>query len=453
MLRRLWRSTFGLVVLVAMFFAAATLAIGYIAYYVTHEALEKQLDHRVAVESRALLHEAEEGGLASISRSIRLREETRNSSSLDYLLVDAAGRPIATTITPLGPLKEGYDEFFRFRRGQDSGVGQSLTTALPGGLLVVIADRHDLYEIDRTLASLFAAALGAMLALGVGAAALIGWLTQRRLSRVDTTAKAIIAGDLTQRVPRDGSHSEFDLLAETLNQMLDRIGALMDNLRQVSTDVAHDLRTPLTRLCNQLERASTGEEAGRAAAIHAARHQADELLEIFAALLRIAEVEGLAERRALASIDLSALLEEMGDTYRHDFEAGGRRLETAIPAGLHVRGDRRLLAQAVSNLLENALLHTPAGTTAILSALSSQSVVDITLEDDGPGVQAADAARLFQRFARAEASRTTAGHGLGLAMVRAIAVGHDGEARLTRTEAGFAVSIRLPRSLRKGGSV
>jgi signal transduction histidine kinase len=448
MLRRLWRSTFGVVVLVAIFFAAATLAIGNIAYYVTHEALEKQLDHRVAVESRALLHEAEEGGLASIAQSIRLREEIRNSSSLDYLLVDTAGRPIVTTVTPLVPLKEGYEEFFRFRRGQDTSVGQSLTTALPGGLLVVIADRHDLYEIDRTLASLFAAALGAMLALGVGAAALIGWLTQRRLSRVDTTAKAIIAGDLTQRVPRDGSRSEFDRLAETLNQMLDRIGALMDNLRQVSTDVAHDLRTPLTRLCNQLERASTGEdEAERAAAIHAARNQADELLEIFAALLRIAEVEGLAERRALASIDLSALLEEMGDTYRHDFEAGDRRLKTAIPAGLHVRGDRRLLAQAVSNLLENALLHTPAGTTATLSALPSQSVVDVTLEDDGPGVQAADADRLFQRFARAEASRITAGHGLGLAMVRAIAVGHGGEAGLTKTEAGFAVSIRLPRLL------
>ncbi|WP_242443603.1 ATP-binding protein [Sphingobium sp. LB126] len=431
--------------MVALAFSAATLAIGGIAYIVTHEALEKQLDHRVAVESQALLDQAKEGGPASIAQSIRLREKARNSSSLDYLLVDDAGRPIAATISPLVPLKEGYEEFFRFRRGRYTGVGQSLTSALPGGLLVVIADRHDLKEIDRTLEMLFAGALGAMLALGVGAAALIGWLTRRRLSRVDTTAKAIIAGDLTQRVPRDGSQSEFDRLAATLNQMLDRIGALMDNLRQVSSDVAHDLRTPLTRLCNQLERASTGEdEAERAAAIHAARNQADELLEIFAALLRIAEVEGLAERRALVSVDVTALLEEMADTYRPDFEASERRLLASIPPGLRLRGDRRLLAQALSNLLENALRHTPSRTTVTLTALASQSTINIRLEDDGPGVPEAEADRLFQRFARAEASRTTAGHGLGLALVKAIAAGHGGEATLSRPARGFGVIIRLP---------
>lgn len=445
MLHRLWRSTFGIVILVALAFIAATLAIGNVAYYVTHEALEKQLDHRVAVESRALLHEAKEGGMASVAQAIRLREAARTSSSLDYLLVDETGRPVATTIVPLVPLKEGYEEFFHFRRGQYHGVGQSLTKPLLGGLLIVVADRHDLNEIDSTLELLFAGALGAMLALGVGAAALIGWLTRRRLSRVDTTAKAIIAGDLSQRVPRDGSGSEFDRLAATLNQMLDRIGSLTDNLRQVSSDVAHDLRTPLTRLCNQLERAAEGDESERAAAIQAARAQAAELLEIFAALLRITEAEGLAERRALAPVDLSALLDEMVETYRPDFEVDGRQLETNIPAGFRVQGDRRLLAQAISNLLENSLRHTPVGTTAILSAVSTAKTIDVMLEDNGPGVSAADAKRLFQRFARAEASRTTKGHGLGLAMVRAIAVGHGGEAVLLQTDVGFAVRIRLLR--------
>ncbi len=447
MLRRLWRSTFGVVALVALVFAAATLAIGGVAYVVTHEALEKQLDHRVAVESRALLDEAKEGGIASIAESIRLREEARTSSSLDYLLVDADGRVIAGSVLPLIPLQPGYEEFFGFRRGDYTGVGQSLSTPLAGGMLIVIADRRDLKEIDRTLELLFAGALGAMLALGVGAAAMIGWLTRRRLARIDTTAKAIIAGDLAQRVPRDGSDSEFDRLAATLNRMLDRIGALMDNLRQVSSDVAHDLRTPLTRLCNQLERAATGQdEHERTAAIHAARDQANEMLEIFAALLRIAEVEGLAERRALAPVDLSLLLEEMADTYRPDYETGDRYLATDIPPGLNVRGDRRLLAQAVSNLLENALRHTPAGTTAKLSAVSRDGIVEVVFADDGPGVSPADADRLFQRFARAETSRSTAGHGLGLALVRAVMIGHGGEATLARSEGGFGVTLRFPRS-------
>jgi signal transduction histidine kinase len=439
MIRRLWRSTFGIVVLVALAFAAATLAIGGVAYEVTHEALEEQLDHRVAVETRALAAEASEAGLAGVAEAIRLREDARNEASLDYLLVDRNGRTVAATIAPLAPPEPGYQEHFGFRRGNTTGVGQALATPLAGGLLVVVADRHDLAAIDRTLALLFAGALGAVLALGIGAAILVGWLTRRRLSRIDATAQAIIAGDLTQRVPRDGSDSEFDRLAATLNRMLDRITALMDNLRQVSTDVAHDLRTPLTRLCNQLDRAA----AGDAAAINAARRQADDLLEIFAALLRIAEVEGLAERRAFAAIDLSALLDDMADTYRPDFEATGHYLETDVAPGLRIEGDRRLLAQALSNLLENTLRHTPAGTTATLSARTTRDAIEVTLKDDGPSVSPADAERLFQRFTRAEASRTTDGHGLGLALVRAIAVGHGGNAILSESGSGFGVTIRL----------
>ena len=445
MLRRLWRSTFGIVVLVALAFTAAAFVIGGIAYEVTHEALEEQLDHRIAVESRALLAGARGEGLAGIAHAIRLREEARTSSSLDYVLIDRAGRTIAATVVPLVSPTQGYEEHFHFRRGHYAGIGQSLATPLPGGLLVVVADRGELEEIDRTLERLFIGALGAMLALGIGAAALIGWLTRRRLSRIDATAKAIIAGDLTRRVPSDGSGSEFDRLALTLNRMLDRIAALMENVRQISTDVAHDLRTPLTRLCNELERAAAGESGtDRIAGIQAARQQADELLEIFAALLRIAEVEGLAERRAMQAVDLSALLDEMADTYRPDFEANRHHLTTSIPPGLHIRGDRRLLAQAVSNLLENALRHTPADTAVVLSAVRGHGVVEVTLDDDGPGVPPADADRLFKRFARAETSRTTDGHGLGLALVRAIAVRHGGEAVLSRSEGGFGVTLRLP---------
>jgi signal transduction histidine kinase len=138
------------------------------------------------------------------------------------------------------------------------------------------------------------------------------------------------------------------------------------------------------------------------------------------------------------------LLDEMVETYRPDFEGDGRQIEAHIPAALTVQGDRRLLAQAISNLLENSLRHTPAGTVATLSAVSTPETIDVILKDDGPGVSPEDARRLFQRFARAEASRTAKGHGLGLAMVRAIAVGHGGEAGLLQTEPGFAVRIRLP---------
>lgn len=447
MIRRLARSTSGMVALVAMGFAAATLAIGAAAHVVTHEALEEQLDHRIAVETDALLHEARTRGFPALAKAVRLRDSARTSSSLDYLLTDAGGRPVAGNIQTSHPPRPGKEELLRFRRGRYPAVGQSLTTTVSGGGLTVAADRSDLDEIDRTLETLFACALGATLALGTGAAAVIGWTTRRRLAEIDATARAIIAGDLSRRIPRDGSNSEFDRLAGTLNQMLERIGALMENLRQVSSDVAHDLRTPLTRLCNQLEIAAAGADDGkRMEAIREARIQADDVLEIFASVLRVAEVESLTARDRFATFDVSELLVEMAETYEPEFDSSGHHLRTDFAAGLVVLGDWRLIAQAVSNLLENTLRHTPPGTTALLSVECDTEHVAISLTDDGPGATIDDAERLFQRFVRAETSRSRPGHGLGLALVRAVAVGHGGEAVVENGHEGFGVTIRLPRA-------
>lgn len=444
MIARLWRSTFGLVAIVALLLAIVTVGIGGIAYEVTHEALEEQLDHRVATETAALLAEAHEDGVGELADAIRRRDAARSTSSLDYLLVDMRGQPIAGDITTDMPLKEGYEEFFAYRRGDRSGIAQALTTRIEGGHLIVGADRDDLKQIDRTLMLLFAAALAAMLVLGVAAAGLIAWLTRRRLARIDATALAIIGGDLARRVPIDGSNNEFDRLAETLNHMLDRISGLMVNLRQVSSDVAHDLRTPLTRLLARLDRAIDQQDAeARIAEIEAARDQARELLDIFSALLRIAEIEGMAERLPRQEVDLSALLDQMVETYRPDMEANGHHLHRVIEPGLNVRGDPRLLNQALANLLDNCLRHTPAGTKVTLSLERSGGSTILTVADDGPGIPPAEADRLFQRFARAEEARSTPGHGLGLALVAAIATAHGGQATLDGGD-GFRIRITLP---------
>jgi signal transduction histidine kinase len=440
MVFRLWRSTFGIVALVAVMFSGATLAIGVIAYEVTHEAFEQQLDHRIRVESATLVGERQDRGPAALAATVRQRAAAREDGSLDYALLDASGRPVAGSMTVLSPVRLGYEELLRFRRGAYEGVGQAWVTSLPEGALIVVADRRTLDEIDTTLGGLFSIAFALMLLLGVGAAAFVGWMTARRLARVSATAKAIIDGDLARRVPTDGSGSEFDRLATTLNLMLDRIGVLMDNLRQVSTDVAHDLRTPLTRLHAQLDRAAGGDPD----AITAARDQAGELLEIFAALLRIAEIEGLAERLRPTPVDLTILLNEMVETYRPDIEEEGRRMVATIEPGLALIGDRRLIAQAISNLIENGLRHSPAGATITVTGEQRAGRILMTVGDNGPGVTAADSARLFQRFARAEVSRTTPGHGLGLALVRAVATAHNGHAKLL-SEPGFVVRLSLPR--------
>ncbi|MDB5683102.1 MAG: hypothetical protein JWM75_800 [Sphingomonas bacterium] len=441
---RPWRTTFGLVALVASCFALATLVIGIVAYEVTHEALEIQLNHRVAIETRALIDEGDDGP-SGVATAIRRREAARSTASLDYLLVDASGRRVAGLLDANAPTAPGYLEFLHYRRDGEHRIAQALTTRLPDkSRLVVAADRAVIDEMDATLLKLFAGAFGIMLLLGIGAAWLVGAVTRARLSRIDRTALAIIDGDLARRMPITGAGDEFDRVSATLNRMLDRIAGLMDNLRQVSSDVAHDLRTPLTRLHNRLDEAlSAGNPDEKRQAIEAAAAQSRELLDIFGALLRIAEVEALPPRAHFQHVALDRLVDELIETYRPDMEVSGHRLVTAIAPGISTTGDRRLLQQLITNLLDNALRHTPPGTTVRVQLERDGAIARLTVSDDGQGVAAEDATRLFQRFARAEHSRSSEGHGLGLALVAAVATAHGGIVSLLAPP-GFGVAVELP---------
>ncbi|MGC4028244.1 MAG: ATP-binding protein [Steroidobacteraceae bacterium] len=443
MLRRMWRSTSGLVAIVAMGFTVATLGIGIAAYGITHEALEEQLDHRIANETAALLG-ARPAGIADLAAEVRRRDSARSTASLEYLLIDTAGSRLAGSMIPDSAITEGYEEFFRYHRSGKRGVAQALATPVPGGTLVVAADRDDLTEIDRMLATLFTGALIAMLITGIGSATLIGLATRRRFRRIETTARAIMAGEFARRVPRDGSGSEFDRLAGVLNQMLERIEGLLENLREVSSDVAHDLRTPLTRLYHSLDRALLDSAPeSRIARIDEARTQAAELLELFSAILRISEIESLSERLPRQELNLSELVEQMADSYRPDMEDSGHLLRSEVEPGLSVSADRRLLSQAIANLLDNTLRHTPPGTAITLRAQRAGAATRIVVEDDGPGVDAAELERLFRRFTRSERSRSTPGHGLGLALVAAVAAAHGGRT-WADSSGGFRVVIELP---------
>jgi signal transduction histidine kinase len=442
--RRIGRSTFGLVAAVALGLIIATLGIGIVAIRVTHEALEQQLEDRVETETASLLDEAREDGMPGLAEDIRRREGSKPMAGLGYLLLDVAGGHVAGAMVPIDAVREGYEEHFRYLHEGKPDIAQALATPVAGGILVVAADRDELASIDRTMTTLLLWSLAAMLVAGIGSAALIGLATRRRIARIETTARAIIGGEFTRRVARDGSDSEFDRLASVLNQMLDRIGGLMENLRQLSSDVAHDLRTPLTRLYNSLDRALAEPDAGvKAQRIEAARGQAAELLEIFSAILRIAEVEGMSVRLPRQPLDLSLLVEQMAESYRPDMDDSGHVFHCEVEPGIRFDGDRRLLSQAIANLLDNALRHTPPGTRVTLSARQAAGSARITVEDDGPGVEASELGRLFQRFARSERSRTTPGHGLGLALVAAVAAAHGGTAAIDNAN-GFRVILDLP---------
>ena len=221
-MRRWLRGTFGLVAAVALGFALATLAIGVVAFETTHEALELQLDHRIAIETQALIDEGQDGH-EGVAAAIRRREAASSTASLGYRLVDAANNPVAGALDATVPAKPGYVELLPYKAGGEERIAQSLTTILPGEYrLLVAADRAAIDEMDIRFIQLFLGAFGAMLLLGIAAAWLVGLVTRRRLARIDHTAAAIIDGDLSRRVPLSGSGDEFDGVAETLNLMLDR---------------------------------------------------------------------------------------------------------------------------------------------------------------------------------------------------------------------------------------
>jgi signal transduction histidine kinase len=250
-------------------------------------------------------------------------------------------------------------------------------------------------------------------------------------------------GDLTARVPVRGSNDEVDQLVTSLNEMLDRIQNLMDGLRQVTGDIAHDLRTPLGRLRQRLEDArehatTTGEYAE---ATDAAIDEADTLLEIFSALLRIAQIEAQAQKSAFAEFDLSDVMRSLGEVYAPAAEDAERKLDVSIADGVTLTGDRQLIAQMVSNLVENALNHTPAGSTVRLALTKTDAGFAIEVADNGPGIPEAEREKVFDRFYRLDRSRTTAGSGLGLALVRAIATLHGLSIQLADARPGLRVLI------------
>jgi signal transduction histidine kinase len=297
-------------------------------------------------------------------------------------------------------------------------------------------------QILRVLIWIFAVALVL--------AALAGSLVSRRfLSRTDMiaqTCRAIMDGDLKTRIPVRGTQDELDRLSQTINAMLDRIAALMENVRQVTNDIAHDLRTPVTHLRHRLERArGQAAPADYDKALEAAILASDDILALFAALLRIAQIEGGARRAGFAPVELAELLRQLRDMLGPVADDAGHALVLAAPGSAVVRGDRELLVQLFSNLIENAIVHTPQGTSIDIFLQVENGSAIVSVSDNGPGVPPEEHEKLFRRFYRREASRTRPGYGLGLSLAAAITELHGGDIRIVcGPRAGLLLQITLP---------
>jgi signal transduction histidine kinase len=310
--------------------------------------------------------------------------------------------------------------------------------------------------LERAITDAFLWAVGLAAALGIGGGALLSRAFLRRVDTISRTAEAIIGGDLTRRVPMRGTGDDLDRLAGTLNRMLDRIAVLMESLRQVSSDVAHDLRTPLSRLYQRLEdaRLHARSTADYEAAVDAALGETLRLLETFSALLRIAQVEGDSPRAGFCDVSLSAVAEAVSDAYRPDAEQAGHQVSAIIAPDVLVTGDQELLTQALANLVENALRHTPPGTRILLRLdRGPEAGALLSVEDDGPGVSLADLPHLTDRFYRGEHSRTTPGNGLGLSLVGAVAELHGARLTVAGADPGLRVSLAFPAAKKARASI
>lgn len=450
-LNRIIRTTgFRLAALYAGLFGLSVIALFAIIYWIASEALHQQLVAGVEREAAALKEDHRIGGSQRLALVIEQRIASRLNPAAYYLLVDSDGRTIAGNLPDVSP-HEGWQDVstpLKPNGDDDADLQDHRVIALgivlaDRSLLVVGEDIFQVVEVEEAIVRAFGWALGitAVLAAVGGVVLSFGFL--RRIDAINRTSRAIIEGNLTDRIQTRGTDDELDRLAINLNQMLDRVQALMDSLRQVSSDIAHDLKTPLSHLHQRLEAARS--KAHRIEDYEIAVDQAiiavDSILLTFAALLRIAQIEAGTRKAAFSTVDLSGVFQSIVETYGAVAEDRGQTLLAAIEPGIYIRGDRELLTQMLANLITNAMRHTPTGSHIGVTLTNQPSGPIGMVTDNGKGIPTDMREKVFQRFVRLEQSRSTPGSGLGLSLVAAVADIHGIVVTLLDNEPGLKVVL------------
>lgn len=436
-------STFRLALLYAGVTGISFALLFAVIFWSTSRFMRHQIDDSVANELNEILSDAP--GDVAATRAI-VKGLARQSSGFAYLFQDAHGEVLAGNIRALPP-RVGVTEWESEathsdrRRGRIRGHG----VLVGDNYLFVGWSTHQLHEMEEFIAVSFIWGSIAAIAVALAGGAFMSGRLVRKIESVSATSRNIIQGDLTQRVPIAHAGDEFDRLSLSVNAMLDRIETLMGDLRQVTTDIAHDLRTPLTRLGQRLEIAarSDADEQVLRKNLGDARREVDDILAMFTALLRIAEVESGARKAAFSRVELSEIIDTVVEVYRSAAEEKGQQLEYHSDPGVATTGDRDLLIQLFANLVENAIRHCPPGARIDVLAERRENAVEVSVSDNGPGIPAEMRAKVLQRFVRLENSRTSPGYGLGLSLAAAIANLHEAPLSITDNAPGLRASLRL----------
>ena len=430
-------------------FGISALILVLVLWSTTLQLLNGQVDAAIKADALGLAERWQDGGATALFSTIEERLAGNIDDDAIYLVINNKGRPVIGNlaawpqeVSESGPIYE-----IRVQRHGSESLARLHRYPLPEGYsLLVGRNVQPRAALRDLLTHTLAWALLLIGFLSIFGGIIVQRLFRRMLSHVSETAAAISAGELSPRVGVSGGGDEFDRLAETINDMLDRISRLMDGVRQVSNAIAHDLRTPITRararLEDAVEHASNTEDLQ--GAIQRAITDLDGITAVFQALLRISEIEAGARRSAFTSVDIAPLLEDLSELYGAVAEERGITLALRLTGPLHTRGDRELIQQAVANLLDNALKFSPRGSTVRLTGEREAGSLCLSVSDQGPGIPQADVERATERFFRGEAARSTPGFGLGLTLVRAVAQLHGGNVQLVQAWPGLQAILTLP---------
>jgi signal transduction histidine kinase len=438
-------------------FGVSVLALFGFIYWSTLGYLERQTNETIQVEIDGLLEQYERRHLQGLADIIAERMRRDDEGRSLYLLADAIGRPLAGNVKSGWPaaLDDFTDQWVDFVRTDDNGVETPVRVAVMriGALrLLVGRDIRELARIRQVFRSASLYGLTLTMALALLGGVLMALSARRRLAELNRTTRQIIAGDLSRRAPIKGTRDEHDELAGNINAMLDQIESLLAGMRHVGDSVAHDLRGPLTRLRNRLETLANAGQPRRED-IAECLEQVEHVLDTFNALLRIARVESGAHRSAFAGVDLERIVRDVCELYQAAADERQIALLCDVRAAVEVFGDRELLAQALTNLLDNAVKYTPAGGKVVVTLERTDDTARIRVADSGPGVPAEDRERVLQRFMRLDQARSLPGNGLGLALVKAVTMQHHGRLALGDNAPGLVVTIEIPALVRSAAAL
>ena len=472
MLRLLRTTSFRFTLIYVLLFTGAVGLLGAFVYRATFGEASRQTDATIDGEIAVLAELFTSSGPGQLTRAIRQRTAWRDDSI--YMLIGApSGAVLAGNLTALPPealTAEGNYFDFEFERpildaaNREIGIEQRrargkvmrfrASPEADQSYLVVVARDIAAREFlrDRLVKVIFRISL-VTVAFGVVIGLIFSRSLLQRVEAVNKTARAIRAGDLSQRIPLAGSGDELDSLGSNLNSMLDQMERLMAGMRDVSDNIAHDLRSPLTRMRNRLGDALKGDAHAKEIALRATVDDTERMLATFNALLSIARIRSGEGAGTMEPIDLVAIAEEMAELYEPAAQDAGFELTLITAPTPPIKGSRELVSQAIANFLDNALKYAVGGGRIELKVEPGKlGGAVLSVADDGPGVAVEDRARILERFVRLEKSRSTPGSGLGLSLVAAIARAHNARLRfdegLKRTdtldEHGLRVVMTFP---------